>query len=44
FESIDDTTFCKQAHPEFSPVGWHLGHIAFTEAYWILEYCAGLEP
>ena len=42
-EGIDETTFCRQAHREFSPVGWHLGHIAFTEAYWILEYCAG-EP
>lgn len=27
----------KQAHPAFSPVGWHLGHIAYTEALWILE-------
>ncbi|MCA1992002.1 MAG: ergothioneine biosynthesis protein EgtB [Coleofasciculus sp. S288] len=44
FDGIDDTTLCKQAHPEFSPVGWHLGHIAFTEAYWILERCAGLPP
>ncbi|HEY9651655.1 MAG TPA: ergothioneine biosynthesis protein EgtB [Coleofasciculaceae cyanobacterium] len=41
-DGIDDTSFRKQAHPEFSPVGWHLGHIAFTEAYWILERCAGL--
>jgi ergothioneine biosynthesis protein EgtB len=44
FEGIDDATFCQQAHSEFSPVGWHLGHIAFTEAYWILERCAGLPP
>jgi ergothioneine biosynthesis protein EgtB len=44
FEGIDDTSFCKQAHPEFSPAGWHLGHIAFTEALWILERCAGLPP
>jgi gamma-glutamyl hercynylcysteine S-oxide synthase len=44
FEGIDNTSFCKQAHPEFSPAGWHLGHIAYTEALWILERCAGLPP
>lgn len=41
FEGIDATTFCQQVHPEFSPVGWHLGHIAFIEACWILERFAG---
>jgi len=44
FEGINDTGFCKQAHPEFSPAGWHLGHIAYTEALWLLERCAGLPP
>lgn len=42
FEGIDETTFRRQAHSEFSPVGWHLGHIAYTEALWILERGAGL--
>ncbi|MEC4983891.1 MAG: ergothioneine biosynthesis protein EgtB [Oscillatoria sp. PMC 1068.18] len=41
FSDIDDQTFRQQAHPDFSPVGWHLGHLAFTEAYWILERFAG---
>lgn len=41
---IDAYTLTKQAHPDFSPIGWHLGHIAFTEAYWILEQLAGLSP
>ena len=44
FTNIDRDSFCQQVHPNFSPVGWHLGHIAFTEAYWILEECAGLSP
>ena len=44
FDGINDASFCKQAHPEFSPAGWHLGHIAYTEALWILERCAGLPP
>ena len=29
--------FRRQAHPDFSPIGWHLGHIAFTESLWLLE-------
>nr|WP_238360621.1 ergothioneine biosynthesis protein EgtB [Iningainema tapete] len=42
FEGIDEATFCRQAHPDFSPVGWHLGHIAYTESLWLLERCADL--
>jgi ergothioneine biosynthesis protein EgtB len=41
FEGIDDTTFRSQYHPDFSPVGWHLGHIAYTESLWLLEHSAG---
>jgi hypothetical protein len=44
FEQVDETTFCCQAHPEFSPVGWHLGHIAYIESLWLLERGAGLAP
>lgn len=42
-EGIDPETFCCQAHPDFSPIGWHLGHIAFTEGLWLLEH-AGKRP
>lgn len=42
FEGVDQQTFCYQAHPDFSPIGWHLGHIGFVEAHWLLERCAGL--
>lgn len=41
---LDKDIFVNQSHPNFSPIGWHLGHIAFTEAYWILEYLAGYLP
>jgi ergothioneine biosynthesis protein EgtB len=41
---MDDATFCRQAHPEFSPVGWHLGHIAYIESLWLLERGAGIAP
>ena len=44
FENVDEATFRHQAHPEFSPVGWHLGHIAMTEGFWILEKLAGVPP
>lgn len=40
FEGIDQTTLCTQYHPDFSPIGWHLGHIGYTEALWILEHLA----
>lgn len=44
FNNLDFNTFCTQAHPDFSPVGWHLGHIAFTEGLWILEHLKGTPP
>ena len=44
FKNIDYETLCCQAHPDFSPVGWHLGHIAYTEALWLLERSAGYPP
>ncbi|MDA0268659.1 MAG: SUMF1/EgtB/PvdO family nonheme iron enzyme [Cyanobacteria bacterium] len=38
---LTPTEYAQQAHPDFSPVGWHLGHIAFTESLWILEKLQG---
>lgn len=38
---VSDADFRCQAHPDFSPVGWHLGHIGVTEAYWVLQQCEG---
>ncbi|MDA0702887.1 MAG: SUMF1/EgtB/PvdO family nonheme iron enzyme [Proteobacteria bacterium] len=42
FEDIDDTLFRTQPDPGFSPIGWHLGHIALTEGLWLLRDSAGL--
>lgn len=36
--------FYRQVHPDFSPIGWHFGHIASVEAHWILEDIIGLPP
>lgn len=44
FAQIEPALFFPQAHSKFSPIGWHFGHIAFTEAYWILEYLADSPP
>lgn len=32
---LDDAALRAQPDPEFSPLGWHLGHIAYTEALWL---------
>ena len=47
FAAIEPADFCRQAHAEFSPVGWHLGHIGVTEGFWVLQQCqhaASLSP
>jgi len=44
FDGIDNEAFCNQSHPEFSPAGWHLGHIGFTEELWLLRHLAGASP
>ncbi len=41
FDQISGDRFVAPAHDDFSPVGWHLGHIGYTESLWILERLAG---
>ncbi len=41
---VDDEAFHRQFHPDFSPVGWHLGHCAVVQAYWLLERAGGQAP
>ena len=36
FKEIAPALFKRQLHPLYSPLGWHLGHIAYTEALWLL--------
>ena len=43
FDDLEEEDFRRQPDPAFSPAGWHLGHIAYTEAKWLLCHCAG-EP
>ncbi|AFY72836.1 TIGR03440 family protein [Synechococcus sp. PCC 7502] len=44
FEKLDYQVFSTQIHPEFSPVGWHLGHIAQVWDDWIVVKYADLAP
>ena len=41
FDDLSDGESREQIHPEFSPLGWHLGHIAYTEAHWLVHMCGG---
>lgn len=41
FTDVNESLFNQQIHPEFSPVGWHLAHIGYTENLWLLEKLAG---
>ncbi len=34
----------RQYHPDLSPVGWHIGHCALTECYWLREVVLGEPP
>ncbi len=35
FQEVAPDLFNRQLHPHYSPLGWHLGHIAYTEALWL---------
>lgn len=39
---LSEAVLCAQPHPLYSPVGWHLGHIGYTEAFWLLPDCSAI--
>lgn len=39
--TLPEPALRRWPHPAFSPIGWHVGHVAFTEARWVLAGCAG---
>jgi iron(II)-dependent oxidoreductase len=43
-ELVDADVFGAQPDADFSPIGWHVGHIATYEEYWILQQCKGDPP
>jgi ergothioneine biosynthesis protein EgtB len=38
---IEETDLNRSLNPEFSPIRWHLGHIAAYEAHWVLAQAGG---
>lgn len=34
-EDLDDASYRAQYHPDLSPIGWHAGHCAIIEKYWL---------
>ena len=40
-DALDDATLTAWPDSEFSPLCWHLGHLAYTEALWLLQRVAG---
>lgn len=41
FDQVPDEFLRKRVHSFYSPIGWHFGHIARTEEYWVL--CEALD-
>ena len=41
FGELPDSVLSAWPDPDFSPLCWHLGHIAFTEAHWLLGRVGG---
>lgn len=42
--TLDDAVARAQPHPEFSPLGWHLGHVAWQEEVWLHRRTFHLPP
>ena len=38
---LDDVALRRQFHPDFSPIGWHLGHAAWQREVWLLRQLGG---
>ncbi|MHB1586614.1 MAG: SUMF1/EgtB/PvdO family nonheme iron enzyme [Acidiferrobacteraceae bacterium] len=38
----DDEQLGTQYHRDLSPIGWHLGHMAVVECYWLCEVVGGI--
>lgn len=38
---LDEVELRRQYHPDLSPAGWHVAHVAFVAEYWLREVVLG---
>jgi iron(II)-dependent oxidoreductase len=43
-DDVGEASLRAQFDPLFSPLGWHLGHVAWQEEMWLLRHYAGRPP
>ncbi len=43
-EDLDAEALTRQFHPDFSPIGWHFGHVAWQEEVWLARHWAKCAP
>jgi gamma-glutamyl hercynylcysteine S-oxide synthase len=42
--AVPEEMMKARVHDFYSPVGWHFGHIAATEEYWVIQQALGRPP
>ncbi len=41
FAQVPETYLKRRVHDFYSPIGWHFGHLAMTEEFWVCEQALG---
>ncbi len=41
FAQVPESYLKRRVHDFYSPIGWHFGHIAMTEEFWVCEQALG---
>src|ERR1051326_4116412 len=42
--AVPDEMLKARVHDFYSPVGWHFGHVAATEEFWVMQQALGRTP